>query len=115
MSEMKPDASGIDNLLRSSLAAPIPSLPPDFDRKLMRDLREGSQLRDRYRRILLTAYGLLSIATSMLVVRGQGLDWRTTCASVLAPLVSMGAGAGVWRAIRKSRLRLAPSGGRPVR
>ncbi len=47
--------------LRPSMAAPLPSLPPDFDQRLLRELRRGSQPLDRYGRILLTGYGLTSV------------------------------------------------------
>ena len=41
MSEMEPREAGIDNLLRRSMAAPVPSLPPDFDQRFMRELRHA--------------------------------------------------------------------------
>ena len=40
---MEPREAEIDSLLRRSMAAPVPSLPPDFDQRLMRKVRRGSQ------------------------------------------------------------------------
>lgn len=86
MTEMEPHEAGIDSLLRRSMAAPVPSLRPDFDQRLLRELHQGSLVRDRYRRILLTGYGLISVVTSALVMRGQGLGWGATAVTILVPL-----------------------------
>ena len=86
MSEMEPREAGIDSLLRRSMAAPVPSLPPDFDQRLMREVSRGSQPRDRYRRTLLIGYGLMSVVTSGVVMRGQGLDWGAISVMILGPL-----------------------------
>jgi hypothetical protein len=72
---MEPRQAGIDGLLRQPMAAPVPSPPPDFDKRLMREVRRNSQPLDRYRRILLTGYGLISMAASAVVMRGRGLGW----------------------------------------
>jgi len=72
VTEMEPREAGIDSLLRRSMAAPVPSLPPDFDQRLMREVRRSSQPLDRYRRILLTGYGLTSVVASAVVMRGKG-------------------------------------------
>lgn len=86
MTEMEPHEAGIDSLLRRSMTAPVPGLPPDFDQRLMREVRRGSQPRDRYRRILVTGYGLTSAVVSAVVMRGQGLDWRAISVMILGPL-----------------------------
>ena len=86
MTEMEPREAGIDSLLRRSMAAPVPSLPPDFDQRLMREVRRSSQPLDRYRRFLLTGYGLTSVVTSAVVMRGQGLDWGAISVMILGPL-----------------------------
>ena len=86
MTEMEPREAGIDSLLRRSMAAPVPSLPPDFDQRLMRELRQSSQVLARYRRILLTCYGLVSVVTSAMVMRGQGLDWGAVAVMILGAL-----------------------------
>jgi hypothetical protein len=88
---MEPREAGMDSLLRRSLAAPIPSLPPDFDQRLVREMRRSSQPLDRYRRILLTGYGLLSVVVSAVVMRGQGLDWGAIAGLTLAPLALVAA------------------------
>ena len=91
MIEMDPREAGIDGLLRRSLAAPVPSLPPDFDQRLMREVRRGSQPLDRYGRILLTAYGLISVITCGVVMRGQGLGWGAIAVTILGPLALVAA------------------------
>jgi len=90
--------SKIDLLLRRSMAAPVPSLPPDFDQRLMRE-RTSSQPLDRYRWILLIGYGLTSVVTSAVVMRGQGLGWGTTAAMILGPLALIATTPWAWRAI----------------
>lgn len=91
MTEMEPREAGIDSLLRRSMAAPVPSLPPDFDQRLMRELRRSSQPLDRYRRILLTGYGLTSAVASAVVMRGQGLGWGAIAVMNLGPLALVAA------------------------
>ena len=77
MTEMEPHDIQIDTLLRSSMAAPIPGLPSDFDQRLMRELHRTSQPLDRYRWILLTGYGLTSAVASAVVMHSQRLSWGT--------------------------------------
>ena len=98
MTEMEPREAGIDSLLRRSMAAPVPSLPPNFDRRLMREPRHGSQVLDRYCLILLTGYGLISAVTSALLMRGQGLGWGTIGVMVLGPLALGATAPWAWRA-----------------
>ncbi len=86
MSEMEPGDRAIDSLLRRSMAAPVPGIAPDFDQKVMRELRRSSKPLDRYRRMLLTGYGLVSAVTSVVVMRGQGIDWWAIAAIVLTPV-----------------------------
>ena len=43
-------AKWIDSLLRRSMAEPIPSLPPDFEQRVIREARRRSQPLDHYRR-----------------------------------------------------------------
>ena len=98
MTEMEPHQAPIDNLLRRSLAAPVPVLRPDFDQRVMRKLRQDPQALNRHSRILLTCYGAISVVTSAVVLRGQGLDWGTVAVMTLGPLVLVAAVPGVRRA-----------------
>lgn len=102
MSEMEPQEEAIDRLLRRSLAAPVPSLPPNFDRRVMRGLPAKSPMLDRYRRLILICYGLLSAAVSAVVMRGQGLGWEMIAVMELVPLVSV-ATPWAWRAAHIQR------------
>jgi hypothetical protein len=89
--EKEPRDAGIDRLLRNSLAAPIPALSPDFDQRVMRELRSGSQVLGRHGRILLTGYGVVSVVTCAVVMRGQGLSWAPISAMILGPLALVAA------------------------
>jgi len=93
VTEMEPRETGIDSLLRRTMAAPVPSLPPDFEQGVMRELRQDLQVPDRYRRILLNGYGLISVVTSAEVMRGQGLDWGPIAVMILGPLTLVVAAA----------------------
>ena len=75
MTEMEPHETGIDSLLRRSMDAPVPRLPPDFYQRLVSELRQSSLGLGRYDRIVLTFYGLISVVVSTVVMRGQGLHW----------------------------------------
>ncbi len=86
MTEMEPPEAGIDSLLWHSMAGPIPNLPPDFDQHLLRRLGRRSQGLDRYPRILLACYGLVSVVTSAAIMRGQGLDWGLVAVTTLGPV-----------------------------
>ena len=85
--DLLPHEMGIDQLLRQSMSASAPSLSPDFDRRLMRTLNRRSQPFDRYRRILLTSYALVSVVTCAVVMRGQGLAWGPVAGMIVAPLI----------------------------
>jgi hypothetical protein len=93
MSEMEPREAEIDRLLRRSMSAPVPRLSPDFQsdfqQVLSRELRRRSQPPNQYGRILLAAYGVISAATSILVMRGQGLGWGVIGAMTIGPLATV--------------------------
>jgi hypothetical protein len=95
---MEPSQPGIDSLLRRSMAAPVPGLPPDFDQRVMRKLRQSSPVLSRYRRILLTCYGLISVLTCAVVMRGQGVEWGAIAVMILGPLALVAAAPWAWRA-----------------
>ena len=86
MTEREPYQDGIDTLLRRSMAAPVPSLPPDFDQRILRELRQSFSVPSRYRGHLLTGYGLISAVISAVVMRGQGLNWGPIAVMILGPL-----------------------------
>ena len=86
VNEMDSREAGIDRLLRRSMAAPVPSLTQDFDRRVMRKVRRSSEPLDRYRRILLAGYVLISVLVSAVIMRSQGLGWGPIAAMILATL-----------------------------
>ena len=98
MTEREPREGGIDSLLRRSMAAPVPGLPPDFDQRLMREVSRSSRPLDGYSRILLTAYGLMSVVACAVVMRGQGLDWGAIAVMILGPLALVATVPWAWRA-----------------
>jgi hypothetical protein len=76
----------IDGLLRQSMSAAMPSLPADFDQRVMREVRRSSAGLDLFGRIVLGGYGLLSVAVCAAVMRGQGLEWGPIAGMILGPL-----------------------------
>jgi anti-sigma factor RsiW len=102
VTEMESRENEMDRLLRRSLSAPVPALPRDFDQRLMRKVQQSSQPRDRYRRTLLSSYGLISVVVSAVVMRGQGLGWGPTAGMILAPLVLVAAALSAWPETRKT-------------
>lgn len=89
MSEMDSREAEIDSMLRRLMAAPVPRLSPDFDRTVLREVRRRSQPPRQYERILLAGYAAISIATSALVMRGQGLGWGVIATMTLGPLATL--------------------------
>jgi hypothetical protein len=85
--DLLPHEKGIEDLLRQSMSAPAPTLSTDFDRRLMRKLNRNSKTLDRYRRILLAGYGLVSVVACAVVMRGQGLAWGPVAGMIVAPLI----------------------------
>jgi hypothetical protein len=93
---MDPHEAGIDRLLRRSMASPVPVLSPDFDQRLMNELRQSlgqqsptgkiSSPLDRYRQVLLASYGLISVVVSAAIMRAQGLGWGPIAGTILVPL-----------------------------
>ncbi|CAN5705207.1 hypothetical protein BH11ARM2_BH11ARM2_07040 [soil metagenome] len=86
MNEMEPRETEIDSLLRRSMAAPVPSLSPGFDRRVVEEVARRSQAFDGYRRVLLVGYGLTSVVASALAMHGQGLDWGPTWLTIFGAL-----------------------------
>jgi hypothetical protein len=86
---MDPREAEIDSLLRRSLAAPVPRLPPDFDQVLSREVRRRSQGPNRYGKILLAGYGVMSAAVCVVVMHGQGLGWGVIAAMTVGPLAML--------------------------
>lgn len=107
MTEMEPrpeENNAIDRLLRSSMAAPVPILAPDFERRVLRVVRRDCELLGGPYRKLLTGYGLVSALVSAIVMRGQGLPWGAVATFVLAPLVLI----AVTRSARRATHAMAP-------
>jgi hypothetical protein len=97
---MEPREDEMDRLLRRSMAVAVPSLPANFDERLTRELLRSSQQADRYRRVVLTGYGLLSVVVSAVLMRGQGLGWGAIAGMILAPLALVAAVRSADRAHR---------------
>jgi hypothetical protein len=98
MSEMDPREVEMDSLLRRSMAAPVPSLRPNFDQRLMRELRRSSLPSNQFGRILLAGYGGVSAVVSIVVMRGQGLGLGAIAVMILGPLALVATVPWAWRA-----------------
>ncbi len=97
MSEMDSREAAMDGLLRRSLAAPAPRLSADFEKVLMRRLRRRSEPHP-FGAILLKSYGAISFVVSVVVMRGQGLDWTPIAITTLAALATLALTLGLRRA-----------------
>lgn len=98
MTEPDPRDIALHRLLRRAYRQPVPTLPPDFDRRVMRALRPPTL--HRYGRLLLTAYGLVSALTCAVLQRSQGLSWAYVGVTLLAPLAATSA---LWWRLQRSR------------
>ena len=76
----------IDDLLRTSLAGPVPELSSDFERRVRRQISSKSQFVGRFRRTLFVGYLLISAAISIVVMSSSGVGWLPIACAV-APLV----------------------------
>ena len=86
MTEMDPQQTAMDALLRRTMSAPVPTLSSDFDARLRRRLNRTSPSLARYRRILLSGYGIMSILVSAALMRSQRLGWDVIAITVIVPL-----------------------------
>jgi hypothetical protein len=75
----------MDRLLAQAMSGPLPSLPANFDQRVVRAAREASRdvrSQNRYTWMLLAGYAVVSVVTSVVLMRGAGLDWLPTGAIV---------------------------------
>lgn len=86
MSDLDPRQVEMDGFLRRSMSLPVPRLSQDFHQRLSRALRRRSGPPHPFGRILLAGYGGVSVVTSMVVMRGQGLGWAAIAVMTLGPL-----------------------------
>jgi len=102
VTEIDPHQNKIDSTLRHAMAASIPSLPSDFERRVLRHVRSSSKARSSYRQTLLIGYALASMLASAVVMRSQGLGWATIAGMTLAPLILAAVVRGAWRATHRT-------------
>lgn len=88
---MEPREDDMDRWLRRSMATPIPGLSPDFDQRLMGEALRSAYHVDRYRRLVLIGYALVSVVVCAVLMRGQGLGWGAIAGMILAPLALIAA------------------------
>jgi hypothetical protein len=86
VTEMESRDADMDRLLRRSMNAPIPTLSPEFDQRVLNEVNRRTQTVDRFPRNLLLGYCLMSIGVCVLVMRGQGMNWAQLSAIILTPL-----------------------------
>jgi hypothetical protein len=91
----------MDRFLLRSMKAPVPALPSNFDKRVLRAVNRNSGLVERYRWILFTAYAIVSALTSLLIMHGAGLDWSPII-GILAPVTLISAIFSAWKAKRAS-------------
>ena len=100
MTEMEPQQDTMDRFLRRSMTAPIPSLPSNFDQRVLREARRRADPRDPQRNLVLAGYGVVSAVACVIILHGQGLGWGATMGMTLAPMAVVAAVLAVRRALR---------------
>lgn len=101
MTEMEPHDVEMDRLLLQSMKARVPALPSNFDRRILREANRSSDLVERYRWMFFAAYVVVSALTSLVIMRGAGLNWLPII-GILAPLTLISAAFSTWKAKRAS-------------
>lgn len=84
------DQEGMDRLLRQALSAPMPSVSPGFDRRVMRATRPRRL--ERTGVLVMTAYAGVAVVVSVWAMRGADIGWGLMAAALLVPLVAAVAG-----------------------
>ena len=105
MTEMEPHDEEMDRLLLRSMRAPVPTLPTNFDRRVLRAARHNSDVKERYRWILFAVYAVVSALTSLLIMHSAGLSWLATV-GIVVPLALISIAFPAWRV---KRARVLPS------
>lgn len=90
MPETDPRQAAMDDVLRRSMAAPVPSLSAGFHPRLAQALRRRSEPSPRLARLLLGAYGAVSTLVSVIVMRDQGLGSDVVAGALVGALLLLG-------------------------
>ena len=88
MGELDFQEEEIDSFLRRSMSAPVPSLPPEFDKRVIRKIGPEAGKLKRFRKTVLAGYTLTSADVSEVAMRGQGLAWGWVDAALLGALAT---------------------------
>jgi hypothetical protein len=104
------ELDGMDQLLRKTMSAPAPVLPPNFERNLERKINaRPPRLASTGQRVL-SIYALATLLISILAMRVAGVDWPWIALAITAP--AMVSGMLVWvlrirwiRPVREQRQR----------
>ena len=90
MSDPDPPDALMDNLLRRSMAGPVPRPSPDLEKRVSRAVRRRARPSLTITRNLLVGYAAVSVLTSVIVMRGQGLGWGMIAVMTLSSLLALG-------------------------
>ena len=85
MSEQNP----MDRLLSQQKATPVPELSPNFDRRVLKQIK--AQQLSRPSIVTLAAYGVFALAVSVWTMNEAGLGWIVIAASVATPVAVVAA------------------------
>ncbi len=85
MNEMEPWEEDIEILLRHSMSSAAPDLSQDFEIALMTKLDLATKRLDKFRRVMICGYILVSALASVVIMRGEGLHWAAIGALLLGP------------------------------
>ena len=82
------EQEGFDRLLSESLSAPVPTLSPDFDRRVMRHVRTRRLRRPGI--LALACYVVFALTSSVWTMRQAEIGWHLIAASTVVPLIVVG-------------------------
>ena len=81
MSEHDP----MEQLLAQAMSAPVPTLSPDFDRRVLRLVKPRRLSRPG--RFTLVVYSAVALIVSVWNMRQSDMDWMVIAVAVMAPIV----------------------------
>ena len=75
----------MDRLLRQALSTPVPALSPDFDRRVLKQVRPRRLSRASI--FTLAAYTMVALAISVSTMRHTEIGWPFIVVSVMVPIL----------------------------
>ena len=83
------DQERMDRLLSQAMSAPVPTLSPDFDRRVLKHVQKRRLSKPGM--LALVLYAAFAIVISVWTMREAAIGWNLIAASALVPLVVVAA------------------------